>query len=239
MKKIKHISLLLIPYTIYLILNTGIVRAQSSSNDIYQIEVTEIDTSPNTTVVAPRNPDPTPEKKEEEVAKKSGIESIAQTAPLSFSISSSLVDFGPLTPGNPVTRNLLLSALSESMDFQIIGFEDRSLTGAKVTETIPDVTCDMGNCDETTDGEWKNQLTYGYGYRCKNLKLFVCAAFSEGEFFKQFSDRSKGEDPQTILTGKKSSQEQQAEILFKLNTSGTQKEEKYTNTVTFIAVPNF
>jgi hypothetical protein len=213
--------------------------AQNFSNNNYTIEIHDIDTPSDSEIIAPRKMQTVPDKKVRQETITSGIESIAQTSPLSFFHSASIIDFGILNPGNPVIRTLNLSVLSDSIDYQVIGFQNRALTGATIKDILPDTTCDGGNCDETTDAEWNNNLTYGFGYRCENLTENICNFFTKGNYYKQFADLSNREIAQTILTGRKQKALQDAQIIFKMNSSGAQKSESYTNTVTLIAVPNF
>lgn len=218
----------------------GNASAQSSSNPNYSIEIQDIDTSPEKTIIVPQKIESNQQR--EHVGPVSGIESIVQASPLSFSVLKDAIDFGALTPGNPVTRTVSLSILSTSTDFQVISFEDHPLQSLP-NQAIPDTTCDNGACDEVDSAEWKNNLTYGFGFRCDPVKLNVinsaCIGFTDGQYYKQFSDFSKDEQPQTVIFGKKSTNLQQAQITLKVNASGTQKAENYTNTVTFIAVPNY
>jgi hypothetical protein len=238
-KSVKNLSVIFAIIALTPPLFTNHALAQNSLNNNYTIEIRDIDTPSDYEIIAPRKMQTVPDKNAQEKTISSGIESIVQTSPLSFLLSASIIDFGILNPGNPVIRTLNLSVLSESIDFQVIGFQNRQLTGGIIKDILPDTTCDGGNCDETTDAEWNNNLTYGFGYRCENLTTNICNLFTKGNYYKQLSDLSNREIAQTILTGKKQRDLQDAQIIFKMNSSGAQKSESYTNTVTFIAVPNF
>lgn len=209
--------------------------AQTASSDNYSIEIENIDTSPNKTIVIPKSID---EQKATTPGKKIGIESIAITSPISFSVSADLIDFGVLLPGNPVTRSVTLSIISSSINSQILSFEDRPLTGPD-NGIIADTTCDNGKCTEAAEAIWENNLTYGLGLRCEYSLGGSCIPFSNGAYFRQLADLSKNEQPQAIALARKRDVRQIAEVIFKLNAAGTQKPGAYSNSVTFIAVPNF
>lgn len=238
MKKYFLASLILIPYTIYSILNTGNVFAANSSNGNYNLEINDIDTSPENTqnVQQTTTAQELPEIEETSIG---GIKSISQTAPLMFLMSSEIADFGSLSPGNPVTRNVELSIISSAIGYQILAFENHPLTGPD-NQTIPDTTCDNGACSEYEYALWENQLTYGLGFRCDSPLDFLCLPSRiEPNFYRQFSDLQKNEAPKSVIIGKKGAEAKKAQINFKLNTSGNQKTGSYENTITFIAVPSY
>lgn len=237
MKKINLLSLFLIPYTIYLILNTGIASAQTSTNNNYNLEINDINTAPEKSDVSPKDL-PIVEQNVKTEPTKGGIKNIAQEDPLLFSISSGVIDFGTLSPGNPVIRNTALSIISNSVGYQIISFEDHPLSKSD-NEIIADTTCDNGACTEHKEAPWENQLTYGLGFRCESKIDFLCVGFLEDNNYKQLANSKMLEIPQTIISGKKSDKAKEAQISLKLNTSGNQKTGSYSNTITFILVPGY
>ncbi|HVF69291.1 MAG TPA: hypothetical protein VNA13_01865 [Xanthomonadales bacterium] len=226
----------------FLIFNLGNAVAQNSSSQNYNLEINDIDTSPDKL----DNPQPIIPVFEKPLTPvetlPGGIKNISQTAPILFSVSSEIIDFGTLSPGNPVTRNTILSVLSNSVGYQILSFEDHPLIGPD-NQTIADTTCDNGSCSEREGALWVNQLTYGLGFRCDSKIDFLClsAGAKDGaeDNYRQFADLSKQEAPQSLISGVKSEKTKDAQITFKLNTSGNQKTGSYANTVTFILVPNY
>lgn len=228
----------MILYTCYFIFNSDLAIAQSSTGQNYKLEIDEINTAPDSSENT-EQPIPVIEEQEKDVEETiGGIKSIAQAAPIIFSTSSNIADFGTLTPGNPVTRNTTLSVTSSGTDYQIISFEDHPLTGSD-NQRIADTTCDNGGCSETEEAIWENQLTYGFGFRCISKINFICLGFSQDNTYKQFSDIQRLEVPQILAIGRKSSEEKTAQVNFKLNTSGNQKTGSYENTITFIAIPSY
>lgn len=246
MKKINLTSLFLIPYTIYLILNTGVASAQTSSNNNYNLEIGDINTSPQGSEISPKNLPPVEQSIEIDRTTPGGIKSIIQSAPLIFSISSGVVDFGTLTPGNPVIRDATLSVMSSSVDYQILSYQDHPLSTFE-NQIIADTTCDNGACTELVAALWENELTYGLGFKCESKVDFLCApapsggvgGFSEENSYKQFADAQRQETPQNIIDGQKAEKPKEAQISLKLNISGSQKTGRYSNTVSFILVPGY
>jgi hypothetical protein len=224
-----------------------LTSALATSSPNYNLEIRDIDTSPDADKKTPKALieeviQSAPKNSEEKI----GIQTISQTSPLSFSISTQLVDFGTLSPGNPVTRSADISVLSTSIDYTIMAFEDHPPSLSKLSgtnpqsgETIPNTTCDNGSCTKTEASSWNSSLTYGFGFRCDAAGEIFCLMASDENYYSQFADFSKSELPQAIIAGHKNDQEQQAQASLKLNTSSMQKSGNYSNTVTFIAVPNF
>lgn len=213
-------------------------NAANSSNSNYNLEIQDIDTAPEKSSPAPVSNDVTANFSENNPDEKVGIQSIFQTGPILISIPALAIDFGTLSPGNPVTRTSTITILNNSTDYQIMSFEDHPLSLPE-KQIIADTTCDNGYCTEKEASLWKNDLTYGFGYRCLSQGNIFCAFPEEENYFKQFADLSRNEAWQTVITGLKNNQEQQAQISLKLNTAGNQKTGSYSNTVTFIVVPNF
>ena len=162
-----------------------------------------------------------------------------ESAPVSLTVSQSLIDFGVLTATNPVIRPLLLTVQAGFDGYQILTSEDHPLLSASAA-TIPDTSCDSGTCTSTTAAPWTNILTFGLGYRCNNLSGDDCVSgFSDPYAFRQFSNAAKIQTPAQLMAGTSGTDPRQSEIFYKVNISGTQKPGGYSNTVTYIAVPNF
>lgn len=163
----------------------------------------------------------------------------SSTEPFSFSISSNSINFGILSPTDPITRtNDLEIKTGSALDYMVSASENSEL---KTTSAfIPDTTCDNGACSEITSAPWENTLTYGFGYRCDNLSEMDCElGFEEPTLFKQFPNESKEEIAQPVMFGSSSSGIKKSRITYKINISGTQASGDYTNTITYIATPTY
>ena len=166
-----------------------------------------------------------------------GFENIQNSDFFSFSVLSNLVDYGPLTPTNPVFRTTgLIISRGSSWGYSVFSFEDHELSDPN-NNFIPDTTCDNGACSETVSAEWSGNLSFGFGYRCENLDNSGCIEdFSQADYFKQFANDSKSEPSQPILNS--FSPNKKAKIKYKVNISGNQNKSNYSNSITLIAVPD-
>ncbi len=173
---------------------------------------------------------------------KTGFETLVPATPFSFSLFSNIVDFGTLSPTNPIIRTIDLSVNNPpAYGYSVIVFENKPLTTVSQTSKtiIPDTTCDNGGCSVENAAEWTNALTYGFGYRCDNLVGLDCdKSFLKANFYKHFPDIDSNDDPQSVMAGI-GSDNKQVRISYKINTSGNQAQGAYFNVITYIAVPNF
>lgn len=245
MKKNK-VKILLLLVTCYLSLVTApSAQAQTMSNQNYIIQTESINAISDTKTNANNN---TIDKLNPLVSEgvnykvKSGFENLASSPPFSISLSSDLVDFGILSPTNPIIRTADLKIRSSAVQgYSVIVFENEPLTAVSPAGKtfIPDTTCDEGKCNTENAARWTNTLTYGFGYRCDNTIGTNCDnLFANSNFYKHFPNIVNNDDPQPLMTGV-GSDNQAARISYKINISGTQAQGAYNNTITYIALPNF
>ena len=173
---------------------------------------------------------------------RSGIENSAADLPFSASLSTDLIDFGVLTPTNPIIRTLDLSIYSlSSYGYSVMTSENHPLQSDPDAsgQLIPDTTCDNGECSEQNAQEWINTLSFGFGYRCDNTIGMDCdISFSKPNFYKHFADVSNKQFEQPIMSGI-GSKNKSVKVSYRVNIAGNQPEGIYTNIVDYIAVPNF
>jgi len=200
----------------------------------------------------PINPTEVPEMPKREVSQKTQIPSDIfigknfkikygfgkYASDFSFSLSSNLVDFGILSPNNPILRTNFLTIYNQSNGYVVLAGEDQEFKSSE-NSSIPDTTCDNGSCTQTTSALWKETTVYGFGYRCDNIIGNDCLDFEEPHFFKQFSNLEKQERLEKIMKGYPGEEKRLAKITYKINISNTQKASMYSNVLTFLAVPNF
>ncbi len=159
--------------------------------------------------------------------------------PFSFAVSNSGVDFGKITPGEPIIRTTNLSVTTgEAAGFVVFVSENKPLTN-KTGISIPDTTCDTGNCSEGIAGIWNSPLTYGFGYRCDNVDGISClSGFNKLNYFKAFANYAQNESSQYIMQAEGSLSPYTAQITYKVNIPGTQSPGVYQNTISYIALPS-
>lgn len=157
----------------------------------------------------------------------------------SFSISNTSVNFGTITPGEPITRANTLTVSSPNAGYQITGSENHPLENT-TNATIPNTTCDSGNCNQAISGIWISPLTYGFGYRCDNLNSSTdCAqGFSTTNYFKSFANTQTSQNPQIIMSNSIPVTNHTGQISYKLNISGSQPAGLYQNAIQYIAIPS-
>lgn len=209
-----------------------------SEGDAYKINITSGETAPNLNTGT-------------NYQVKAGFQYIPRKKGFSFSISSALIDFGTLTPTNPITRTAVLNVSNLSAPGYIVtASQNHQLLSPVSGAIIPDTTCDKGYCSETLSANWENTLTYGFGYRCDAESILVRGKKSKGcldndltfylnkNFYRQFADLSKAEKATTIINGN-TGLNQKATLTYKVNISTSQLAGVYTNSVTYIAIPTF
>ncbi len=171
---------------------------------------------------------------------RAGFQYIKSIIPFSFSISSLFIDFGPVTPGAPVTRtNNLTVSNGSAYGYTVLAQENHPLRVNASGVSIPDTTCDSGTCDEQTSGTWSSLTTYGFGYRCDNVSGFDCqSGFSSATSYRQFASSESAELAQPVMRGVNVGRNKQAQITYKINVAATQADGNYENYITFIALPS-
>ncbi|MBI4089254.1 MAG: hypothetical protein HY424_00945 [Candidatus Levybacteria bacterium] len=217
-----------------------LVRAETMFNKDYIIQTERIDTvaelAPNT-----NNNIQSDDKfnSEGNFKVKTGFEDRPSSPPFSVSLSSDFIDFGLLTPTNPISRTLTLSVNSFSVPgYSIVASENHPLETGFPQKIIADTTCDRGECNEEQSGEWTSPLTFGFGYRCDNIMETACDnSFSKSSTYKHFSNADRKEPFQVIVRGR--SKDASVRLSYKVNISTSQPEGVYSNTITYIAIPNF
>ena len=170
---------------------------------------------------------------------KAGFQYVYGSTLFAFTISQTLIDFGIITPTNPVTRTNSLTVSNRSANGYTVTASQNNPLKSSQGAIIPDTTCDNGTCTQTTASAWTGTLTYGFGYRCDNQIGTDCASsFTGSTFYKQFADSSNSESPQSVMSGATSGTKK-SQITYKINISGTQAAGTYGNIITYIATPTF
>ena len=230
----QKIGLVLILIVIAFIILRNRTLAQSASNNSYTIRGGDLEQK---TLTSPGDSSgQSSDKSSDKTQVTAGFEEIEDSQPFSFSVSNNLVDYGPLTPTNPVSRTTdLIISKGSSRGYSVFAFANRELSDVN-NNSIPDTTCDNGTCSETSSGVWSGNLSFGFGYRCENADGSICTEDFLGiGYFKQFANDSKSEAYQAIINGFDS---RKAKIEYKVNISNNQAKANYSNSITFIAIPN-
>lgn len=248
MNQRKKFLIFLLLFTFNFKLLTGLAFGQTMSNDSYIIQMGNLNMSAGKPTGAQYSVSFTAGQTGAGLYSgpnykvKSGFQYIYPFIGFAFSVSSIEIDFGALSPTNPVTRTNTLTVSNQSAGGYIVtAFENHPLLVPATGQQIPDTTCDSGSCNESLAAAWTNSLTYGFGYRCDPLTAtnYCVADFNDNTFYKQFTNDSAAETAETIISSNVSGRNQQSEITYKVNISATQPAGQYSNVITYIATPTF
>lgn len=155
-----------------------------------------------------------------------------------FTVTPTNLDFGTIDPTSPVSRTNILDVLSTASGYSVTAIEDHSLQTASGS-AIPDTTCDSGLCNQSSASTWTSNLTYGFGYRCDNVLQTDCVSFPTGSY-RPFANTALAQTPEIVMQNSAGSvSEKQTQVTYKVNVSGSQIPGVYTNTITYVASPNF
>ncbi|TAK57432.1 MAG: hypothetical protein EPO24_09905 [Bacteroidetes bacterium] len=171
---------------------------------------------------------------------RAGFQYILSNIPFSFAISSLFIDFGPITPGAPVTRtNNLTVSNGSAYGYTVLARENHPLRVNSSGMSIPDTTCDTGTCNEQTSAAWSSLTTFGFGYRCDNVTGNDCqSGFSNATNYRQFASSESAELAFPVMRGVNRGRNIQSQVTYKVNVATTQAAGLYENIITFIAVPS-
>lgn len=172
---------------------------------------------------------------------RAGFQYIHSIISFRFSVTQTLIDFGVISPTEPVTRTGdLIVSNGSAYGYSVTAVENHQLLVPASGSLIPDVTCDNGTCTQSTSALWSSNLTYGFGYRCDNVTGTDCVAgFSQANYYKQFADNSNSETPVAVMSGTNVGKNKRTTITYKANISGTQAAGLYNNVITYVATPTF
>jgi hypothetical protein len=172
---------------------------------------------------------------------RAGFWYLKSIVPFGFAISPTTIDFGSLTSNTPVTDSITLTVSAGGVGgYQVAAQESRPLTSS-AGNTIPDTTCDDGNCTETTASTWIQNTTYGFGYTLfgNDVPSPFPITSPAGNQYKQFSNRLFNETPEPVMSSNQIGSFPSATVTLKVNISGIQAAGTYQNQIIFVATPTY
>lgn len=192
-----------------------------------------------TTESEPTSP-PLPQQESVEIKKPAPLPKTTGPRDFVFSLTNLLIDFGELSPTNPSVRTQELSVKNTGApSFSLFVKKDHPLQNPLQT-IIPDTTCDNGMCNDTRASVWQNTLAFGFGYRCDAISPITCRKdFSTPAEFMQIPNEKDAKQFTQVATGHSLPNPSSIKITYKVNTSPSQEEGTYTNTITFLLAPGF
>lgn len=209
-----------------------------SGDENFKINITSGETAPNLNVGT-------------NFKVRAGFQYIPRKSIFSISVSNTLIDFGTLSPTNPITRTTTVNVSNLSAPgYVVTASQNHQLLSPRNGAIIPDTTCDRGSCSQSFASQWTSSLTYGFGYRCDAVSVLINGTKSRGcvsndlaffynpDAFRQFSDASKSEKAVPIIKGTRG-RNQKGTVTYKVNISSSQPAGLYTNSITYILTPTF
>lgn len=153
-------------------------------------------------------------------------------------MSNSRIDFGELSPTNPVLRSLTIGITADNVPaYNLIVYENNPLSQNQGI-LLPDTSCDNGTCSAIRATLWNNTLAFGFGYRCEKNDTTGCQTdFSQPESYRSFAHANQLVP--VILTGGIFSRTADITVTHKINMSGSQPPGAYSNTLTYVLVPGY
>lgn len=169
---------------------------------------------------------------------QSGFLNTAATSILSFSVSPLTVNFGKLTPNQPVIKNLFISVTVGNIPGYIVYTTQDMPLSTDVGSEIADTVCDGQKnrlCTTQKANLWQETDSYGLGFRLEGKT--VPKDFAKANFYRPFSSLSKNELAQTIMQSSNKKAADTAKMLLKVNISRNQPVGIYHNQLIFTAMP--
>lgn len=168
----------------------------------------------------------------------SGFQYIYTIHTFRFAISKLNIDFGTLVPGAHTTdSNLLILDTKGAGGYTVYAYELHPLRHSNGTITIPNTTCDAGDCTYSLAKTWTNQTVPGFGFNATGNN--VTSDFISPNYFRPFANQSAAEPMQPVMQASDIAQEEYATITYKAGITGSQAEGNYQTAIVFIAVPGY
>jgi hypothetical protein len=151
------------------------------------------------------------------------------------------IDFGIVSPTNPVLRNSVLTVSNGSaFGYQVTISDNHNLLNNSTGTQIPPTACNAGDCTTTNATLWDNSLVYGFGYRCDNNSGSDCDTQflppTKTNFYRPFAASPSA---MMVMSSASVGRNRQSTITYKLNVAGSQGAGLYTNIINYIATPAF
>lgn len=219
----------------------SVTYAITMQNESYQINST-INYSPSANVVITDKTDLKSPQKSKSISGTNytvtyGFTDIPTDNYFALKNNRSEILFGTITPGEALERSISLTIIpGSSTGYQIFALENYAPKDKNIKASIPDTTCDNGNCTNTLTDTWNNPLTYGFGFRCNGIS---CSnSFIETDTYRKLPNTELGDSPQAFASLAKATSED-IKLNFKINISGSQPKGVYSNEVLILASPLF
>lgn len=171
---------------------------------------------------------------------KSGFQYDLPSEPFSFSLGSDSINLGSLlanTFGN--VKTTLTVGGAGIHGYTVKAIENHSLQLGEIKTVIPDTICDPARkCTPNQAAPWTSTAAYGFGYNLSGDDIDT-SDFVDPTHFRPFANNELNHTPVTLMGRSGRSKKAVATITFQANTSPTQENGIYENSIQFIAIPSY
>jgi len=168
----------------------------------------------------------------------SGFQYVYQIDYFAFSISKLNIELGELFADSFKTDSHTINITTNGASgYNVYAFENHPLKTNSGSETIPDTTCDLTNCDETIAASWVDPTQPGFGFNVSGDD--AASDFINGNYFRQFANNEASESMQQIMGSSNVALNRSATINYKASMPGNQAAGSYQTSIVFVAVPGY
>lgn len=171
---------------------------------------------------------------------KAGFQYIHSIIPFRFSLSSTNINLGTLTPNTPSTASTTLTVyFGAAGQYLVTATEEGPLQTLNGADSIADTSCNGGanTCNENTSKVWNSSSAYGFGYNISGND--VPADFVNATYYRPFPNRLASESPVTVMSSTNVGKNRQSTMTFKANISNLQEAGTYQTVIKFVATPSY
>jgi hypothetical protein len=171
---------------------------------------------------------------------KAGFQYIHSIIPFRFSLSSTNINLGTLSPNTPSTATTTLTVyFGGAGQYIVTASEEGPLQTLSGSDNIPDTSCNGGGntCSESTSKVWNSSSAYGFGYNMAGND--IPADFTDSTYYRPFPNRLASESPVTVMSSTNVGKNRQSTMTFKANVSNLQAAGTYQTVIKFVATPSY
>jgi hypothetical protein len=174
----------------------------------------------------------------------SGFQYVYQIKEFEFGLENLNIDLGTLYPDTlttAATQTNLTVTSGGAGGYTVYAYETEPMHLADDSATIPDTTCDSGDCSETDADPWTLGTNYGFGFNASGTNVPTTApnGFENSTYYRQFADNSAAESMQAVMEYGGVIEDDTASITYRAAVSGSQTAGEYSTSIVYVAVPGY
>lgn len=156
---------------------------------------------------------------------------------LSFSVDPNVIDFGNLTPNNPLEKTLRITISNGNATGYTVRVSENQPLATAVGAEIPDTVCDgVKNtpCSISQSRGWLDPSTYGFGYKVEGRTS--PSDFNRKNYFRPFAATRKNDKPVVVMESRAKKAVDQSTMTLRVNIGANQPVGQYRNVLSFSAI---